>query len=107
MSDEKESRIRDRAYDKWVSEGRPDGHHDRHWQEAATELAGELPDSETSLSSSEDSPVLQSQNGVDDAGGPAEPGTLSPEKITAESLAAEAGTAPTNIASARGKRSRS
>lgn len=29
--------IRERAYQIWEKEGRPDGHHDRHWQQAAEE----------------------------------------------------------------------
>lgn len=35
MLDDKEDRIKAEAYRRWEQEGRPDGHHDRHWQEAA------------------------------------------------------------------------
>jgi hypothetical protein len=33
MSDE--NKIREAAYKKWEAEGRPDGQHERHWQEAS------------------------------------------------------------------------
>lgn len=36
MFDDKEERIRTEAYRRWEQEGRPNGHHDRHWQEAAS-----------------------------------------------------------------------
>ena len=32
MSDN--DKIREDAYARWEAEGRPDGHHERHWQEA-------------------------------------------------------------------------
>jgi hypothetical protein len=37
----KEERIRRRAYEIWNREGRPDGEHERHWQQAEKELEGE------------------------------------------------------------------
>lgn len=37
----KEERIRRRAYEIWEREGRPDGEHERHWQQAEKELEGE------------------------------------------------------------------
>ena len=36
-----DTRIRDRAYELWESEGRPDGRHDEHWHRARRELDGE------------------------------------------------------------------
>ncbi len=33
----REEYIRERAYQIWEKEGRPDGHHDRHWQQASEE----------------------------------------------------------------------
>lgn len=40
----REEQIRERAYQIWEMEGRPDGDHERHWQQATEELkAGETP----------------------------------------------------------------
>jgi len=36
-----EERIHRRAYEKWESEGRQDGHHERHWREAQVEVQRE------------------------------------------------------------------
>lgn len=33
-----EQRIRERAYHRWLAEGRPEGQADRHWAEAEAEL---------------------------------------------------------------------
>jgi hypothetical protein len=41
MNEERDQRVRERAYGIWESQGRPDGRHDEHWQEAERELAGE------------------------------------------------------------------
>lgn len=35
-----DTRIRERAYELWESEGRPDGRHEEHWQQARRELDG-------------------------------------------------------------------
>lgn len=39
MTDGRDEQLRKRAYRKWEEEGRPEGHHDRHWQEAESEFA--------------------------------------------------------------------
>jgi hypothetical protein len=45
MLDDKQERIKAEAYRRWEQEGRPDGQHDRHWQEAADLLeSGEASD---------------------------------------------------------------
>jgi hypothetical protein len=36
-----EDRIRQRAYELWERDGRPDGHADTHWERAAQEIAAE------------------------------------------------------------------
>lgn len=36
-----DTRIRDRAYELWEGEGRPDGRHEEHWHQARRELDGE------------------------------------------------------------------
>jgi hypothetical protein len=38
---ERDSRIRDRAYHIWLSEGRRHGSHDAHWQQAEREIEAE------------------------------------------------------------------
>ena len=41
MADDREARIRERAYDLWVSEGRPDGRDVDHWLRAEQEIDGQ------------------------------------------------------------------
>lgn len=41
MDSDKEARIRERAYEIWVREGRPHGRDAEHWQAAAAEIAAE------------------------------------------------------------------
>ncbi|MDE4599255.1 DUF2934 domain-containing protein [Sinorhizobium meliloti] len=40
MDNEREELIRRRAYAIWEQEGRPDGQHQRHWEQAAREMNG-------------------------------------------------------------------
>ncbi len=40
MDNEREELIRRRAYAIWEQEGRPDGQHQRHWEQAAREMQG-------------------------------------------------------------------
>ncbi|WP_027997672.1 DUF2934 domain-containing protein [Sinorhizobium arboris] len=39
--DERDKRIRARAYELWENDGRRDGDHERHWHEAAREIDAE------------------------------------------------------------------
>ena len=41
MSSNREEKIRQRAHAMWEKEGRPHGAHDRHWQQATSEVDGE------------------------------------------------------------------
>ncbi|MBX4861819.1 DUF2934 domain-containing protein [Rhizobium sophorae] len=41
MAIDKHEQIRQRAYEIWEAEGRPDGADQRHWLQACDELAGE------------------------------------------------------------------
>ncbi|MDE1996935.1 MAG: DUF2934 domain-containing protein [Rhizobiaceae bacterium] len=41
MATDKHEQIRKRAYEIWENEGRPEGSHLRHWQQAVDELDGE------------------------------------------------------------------
>ncbi|MBF0373139.1 MAG: DUF2934 domain-containing protein [Alphaproteobacteria bacterium] len=42
--DELEDRIRQRAYELWEQEGRPEGRALQHWDQAAREVLGETTD---------------------------------------------------------------
>lgn len=42
MTDQREQHIRDRAHQKWIEDGQPDGRDLDHWLKAETELFGEL-----------------------------------------------------------------
>ncbi|WP_142849336.1 DUF2934 domain-containing protein [Telmatospirillum sp. J64-1] len=41
MDQHRELRIRERAYQIWESQGRPEGRHDDHWAQAAAEIDAE------------------------------------------------------------------
>ncbi|CUX50469.1 MULTISPECIES: DUF2934 domain-containing protein [Agrobacterium] len=41
MSHDREAAIREKARAIWEREGRPDGHHERHWVEAERELSAD------------------------------------------------------------------
>lgn len=59
--DDKQDKIRDRAYQIWQDEGQPDGQDERHWHQAAEEVGytgeGVLPTQTT--------PVAPLSNGFD------------------------------------------
>ena len=42
MSDQREQNIRDRAHQKWIEDGQPEGRDLDHWLKAETELFGEV-----------------------------------------------------------------
>jgi hypothetical protein len=42
MGDDREHRIRERAYRLWESEGRPEGRHEHHWTQASQEVGDDL-----------------------------------------------------------------
>lgn len=73
MSDED---IRKSAYARWEAEGRPEGHHDRHWLEAEQEANGTANDSPQTWSSDHDggvSPATKTDRASDDKTGVEEP----------------------------------
>ncbi|MDX0439903.1 DUF2934 domain-containing protein [Sinorhizobium medicae] len=43
VDNQREELIRRRAYVIWEHEGRPDGQHERHWEQAAREMQGSEP----------------------------------------------------------------
>jgi len=44
MTTDREAEIRKKAYEKWESEGRKEGDHERHWAEAEHELDTDIED---------------------------------------------------------------
>ena len=52
MENDREAEIRKKAYEKWENEGRRDGDHERHWDEAVRETSGDV--------ESDPSPAVQS-----------------------------------------------
>ena len=42
MADEREDRVRQRAYRLWEQAGRPHGRHEDHWHQASQEVGDEL-----------------------------------------------------------------
>ena len=56
MSDDREERIRRRAYEIWEAEGSPGDRHEQHWQRATGEIdaASDAPAPEVSLDSGAD-----------------------------------------------------
>ena len=42
MADDREERVRQRAYLLWEQEGRPHGRHEDHWHQASQDVADEL-----------------------------------------------------------------
>lgn len=50
MNDDREHKVRERAYALWETEGRPSGRHDEHWHRASSEIveatSGDAPDAE-------------------------------------------------------------
>ena len=41
MTDDKQERIRQRAFEIWEQAGRPDGDHEKHWHQAVEEIEAE------------------------------------------------------------------
>jgi hypothetical protein len=41
MSEDREDRVRQRAHEIWVREGRPHGHEKQHWEQASSEIDAE------------------------------------------------------------------
>ena len=46
MTTEREDRIRQRAHQLWEEQGRPEGRHDEHWQQASSEIGEDDGDSQ-------------------------------------------------------------
>jgi Protein of unknown function (DUF2934) len=86
-----EDRIRNRAYELWEAEGRPEGREVDHWLRAAQEVSGEVA-AETSVVGT---PVARRPRTPRSATTAASPATRTPAAATARSRSrASKGTAP-------------
>jgi hypothetical protein len=91
---EREELIRRRAYAIWEQEGRPDGQHQRHWEQAAREMQGsETQGPETQRPETQgpetQGPETQRDGPAPESGGPAN-GSRRREKQTAAGSGAPA-----------------
>ncbi len=57
MPESREQHIRERAHAIWEQEGRPEGRHDEHWQQASREI-GEAADHVPRANDGQDRPGL-------------------------------------------------
>lgn len=75
MADEREDRVRERAYRLWEQEGRPHGRHADHWHQASQEVGDELYGQQGATDAQERRGALDGallpQGGLVAAGGPA------------------------------------
>jgi hypothetical protein len=95
-----EDRIRNRAYELWEAEGRPEGREVDHWLRAAQDVSGEVA-GETSVvevageTSAVGTPVARRPRTPRSATTPASPATRTPAPATGRSRGrASKGTAP-------------
>lgn len=68
--EDREQKIRDRAYELWVADGRPDGRESEHWTQAALELGYD----DAAPSESNEIP----RGGEEKTGGALSPGQIPP-----------------------------
>ena len=103
---DREERIRQRAYDKWQKDGETHGWHDRHWNEAESEISSE-DDTTGSVGSiaADETEAASATPMMDDAGTP-ESGAIEVDSgAKARSAAASGTAAPTKRRSSGGKTS--
>jgi len=92
---DRDARIRDRAYQIWLSEGRPHGHDEAHWRQAAREIEAEeaaAAGAKQAPVTSEASPPTVSRARTKDEATATKP--RSPAVATANGEASVAGEAP-------------
>lgn len=63
MSDDREARIRDRAYQIWMDEGRPEGRDHDHWLRAKNEVEGEVQKGQDMLQAEGDQKIGKPKRG--------------------------------------------
>lgn len=87
-----ENEIRQKAYEKWEAEGRPEGQHERHWIEAKAELEGSSEDLTETLSSEHGGGVVPPSSAEENEHKPpkpdpepeTEPGSVMPGELASE-----------------------
>ncbi|MDM9627667.1 DUF2934 domain-containing protein [Rhizobium sp. S152] len=86
-----DEQIRQKAYEKWEAEGRPEGHHERHWAEAEAEVRGETGDLPKTWSSDHAGGVAPPSTAEKDADSSASdaipqstPGSFKPGELASE-----------------------
>jgi hypothetical protein len=74
MENERDRRIRERAYRLWEEEGRPEGRHESHWHQASQEAGDELFDQQGATDSQDRRGALDGgllpEGGLAAGGGP-------------------------------------
>jgi hypothetical protein len=76
--------IRKAAYKKWEDEGRPEGQHERHWQEAEAAVLGNSTGTPQTWSSDHSGGVTPLSETDSDAVPSAKPGNFKPGELTSE-----------------------
>lgn len=71
MTDDRHERIRTRAYDLWLQDGRPEGLEEVHWRKAEQQIAGE--EAEAAASPAEAPPPPEGTPPLSPSGGVAGP----------------------------------
>ncbi|UEM22771.1 DUF2934 domain-containing protein [Skermanella mucosa] len=67
-TDDREERVRQRAHEIWMREGRPEGRRDRHWQEAKDEIEVEEGGSLSAVGEEDPEPIAVPSFPARDAG---------------------------------------
>ncbi|WP_282026919.1 DUF2934 domain-containing protein [Limimaricola cinnabarinus] len=71
MADDREERIRKRAYELWERDGSPEGQNDAHWHEAAREIDAQMQDESRSAGDAGPEPDVHKSD--EDNSGPGTP----------------------------------
>ncbi|MCP1169594.1 DUF2934 domain-containing protein [Limimaricola litoreus] len=85
MADDREERIRKRAYELWERDGSPEGQNDAHWHEAAREIDAQMQDE--SRTAGDTGPEPEVHKSDEDSSGPGTPKPPSRAKTTRKKAA--------------------
>jgi DUF2934 family protein len=89
-----EDRIRNRAYELWEAEGRPEGREVDHWLRAAQEVSGEVAGESSAETSAVGTPVARRPRTPRSASTAASPATRTPAAAGRSRSRASKGAAP-------------